>query len=174
MLPIRQYQPTDAHYIVKTCVRTLQSQFPFSKMSPVARRKLGERILSMLPKIKCLVAHDPQDPWIVYGFLAYEDEQYLSHITPTVHFIWTYKELRNNGIATSLLGQAFGKDWPPLYYTYITDDLRLHGLYNKWRLKHYDPYLAEVPINGQITRIDNRVVNAELPKKLGLGIAQGT
>lgn len=163
MWPIRAIKPSDKNYITKTWVMSLRSQFPFSEMSNDAISKFSARIRALIGVAEVCVVYDSKNEDVVYGFCCYETGLYLGRNIPTLHFIWTRKALRQNGVATSLIGHAF-PERPVLHYTHITRHLNNGNLRKKWRLESYDPYLIEGALFRDAKNIDARAIYwAQIP-----------
>lgn len=156
-LPIRQMRPSDRNYIIKSWVMSLRTQYPFSEMCAEAIAKYSKRVDALIGIAPTLVACDPQNDDVIYGFICYEQGQYLGRDAPTLHYAWTRKKFRNLGIGSQLLDEAFpGR--PLLVYTHHTKDITRARLKEKWNLNSFDPYFIEGALYAQARKLDAKAI----------------
>ena len=167
-LPIRPVRPTDHHYIIKSWVMSLRGQFPFSKMSADAICKYSRRVEALLDTAITIVACDPINPDVVYGFACGEAGRYLGVESPTLHYVWVRKNvrdehgniigsLRRRGIGTSLVHTLF-PNGESLIYTHITKVIHHAKLEKKWNLCKFDPYFVEGALYAKARNLDKRAI----------------
>ena len=156
-LPIRPVRPTDHNYIIKSWVMSLRGQFPFSKMSADAICKYSRRVEALLDTAVTIVACDPDNPDVVYGFACGETGRYLGVDSPTLHYVWVRKPFRRNGFATSLVHTLF-PDGEQLIYTHITKVIHHAKLEKKWNLCNFDPYYIEGALYAKARNLDKRAI----------------
>jgi hypothetical protein len=155
----RPYRPTDAPYIIKSWVRSLEKQFPYSEMSPAAVGKMAKRIEALLAISACVVACDPVNDDVIYGFACGSCGRYLGVEAPTLHYVWVRRGqsgtpgFRHNGIGTALVKKLFPSN-EAIIYTHITKAIHHAGLKEKWNLKQYDPYFIEGALYAEARSLD--------------------
>ena len=166
--PTRSLKATDKNYITKSTVMSLRGQFPFSEMCPDAISKFSARIRALIDTADVLIAPDPEDLNLIYGFICFEKGLYLGKDIPTLHYVWTRKAMRRNGIASTLINTAFGEDHGSLHYTHITRFLNNGNLRKKWQLTKYDPYLVEGALFRDAKQIDVKAIYwSQIPGQVG-------
>lgn len=145
--------PSDAPYIIKSWVRSLQKQFPFSEMSAKAVRKYARRVEALLATTVCVVACDKENGDVIYGFACGDCGKYLGIESPTLHYVWVRRSFRQNGIGTCLIRTLF-QNGEPLIYTHTTKAIQYASLKKKWNLVEFDPYYIEGALYSQARRLD--------------------
>lgn len=73
----------------------LESSWYRNKRVPNAKRLMSNRIVKVMEHSKILVACDPEDDEIIYGYVLYEDD--------AVHWVYVKYLFRKQGLATLLL-----------------------------------------------------------------------
>jgi GNAT superfamily N-acetyltransferase len=155
VIPIRPARPGDRNYIIKSWVRSISGQFPFSRMSPTAINKYSKRVESLIDTAITVAACDPQNDDVVYGFACGESGAYLGVESPTLHYVWVRKPFRQRGIGTSLVRTIF-PNGEPLIYTHITKAIHNANLEKAWNLSEYDPYYVEGALYSRARALDAR------------------
>lgn len=108
---------------------------PLDLYNAGARRRL-DRLLNSDTNI--LIAHPPETPEMIYGWLALRDEQ-------VVHYIYVKRPYRQQGIAKALLAPQLGGLEPTLYThrgseIWLEKKLREDPQYLTW---FYNPFILE-------------------------------
>jgi GNAT superfamily N-acetyltransferase len=153
VIPIRPARDSDRNYIVKSWVRSMSGQFPYSRMSAKGVNKYAKRVSALLDTGVTVVACDPENDDVVYGFACGESGEYLGVESPTLHFVWVRKPFRRNGIGTSLVRTIFPAG-EPLIYTHITKDIHHANLEEAWNLVEFDPYYIEGALYSRARLLD--------------------
>ena len=155
--PIRKMEPNDRGYIIKSWVLSLRNQFPFSEMSPDALNKYSKRVEALIDTADVLVAHDEKRPDLIYGFVCFEKGKYLGVEAPTMHYIYTRRKFRKNGIAASLFQAAFDEG-DCITFTHLTKAVHYAKLKEKWNLKYFDPYFVEGALYSRARQFDAKAI----------------
>ena len=158
LFPIRKLRPTDVAYIADSWVRSCRSQYPISEMPAKVIKKFGERVCALVSVAEVLIAHDPQNDDVIYGFICYEKGLFLGQNTPTLHYIYTRRDFRKLGIASALFQAAFKDEQAPIAYTQLTRSIKNASLKEKWNLGDFDPYLIEGALFRESHSIDTRAI----------------
>lgn len=141
-------------------------------MSANAISKYSRRVEALLETAITIVACDPQNDDVVYGFACGEQGKYLGVESPTIHYVWVRggrNGLRRFGIASSLVGSMFpGR--PHLTYTHITKAIHDYGLERRWNLKDFDPYFVEGALYSKARALD---AGAAIKSRGGLVLSAG-
>lgn len=156
-IPIRPARPGDRNYIIESWVLSLRKQFPFNKMSADTLAKYSERVEALIGKAITIVACDPVNPDVVYGFACGESGKYLGVESPTLHYVRVRKKFRRLGIGTSLVSTLF-PNGEQLAYTHITKVIHHAKLEDRWNLKTYDPYYIEAALYDRARDFDERAL----------------
>lgn len=135
--PIRTMEPGDNNYVLKTWLKFMRSQDPFSRMSTNAYSKYSSRIHGLIRCCDTHVCQDTVDPTLIYGFITFDP------IIKCVHMVNVRKDFRHHHIATSLVNSAFGPGPRHLRYTAYTKYIPMYDLEQKWGLREYDPYIID-------------------------------
>jgi len=163
-IPIRPARRGDKNYIIKSWVRSMRGQFPYSKMSSGAIRKYAKRVEALIATTITLVACDPEDGDVVYGFVCGESGRYLGVESPTLHYVWVRKQFRQNGIGTALVRTIFPNS-EPLTYTHITKAVHYANLEEKWNLRNFDPYFVEGALYSRARNFDTGALQGPMPSR---------
>ena len=156
-IPVRKMEPGDRSFIIRSWVTSMRAQYPFSAMSRSAIAKYSKRVEALIGIANVLVACDEINPDVVYGFIVYEDGEYLGRDSPTLHMIWVRKKFRNLGIGTHLMFSAF-PTLPKIIFTHHTKDITRANLKEKWNLEEYDPYYIEGALYVQARKFDAKAI----------------
>lgn len=156
--PVRPIKPTDKNFITRSWIMSMRGQFPVSQLSKEAVSKFSARVRALVDVANVAVVCDPKNEDVIYGFCCYETGLYLGKDIPTLHYIWTRRAMRRNGIGQFLMEYCFGKALPPIHYTHTTRYLGYGKIKQKWSLKHYDPYLIEGALFRDAKKIDIRAI----------------
>jgi ribosomal protein S18 acetylase RimI-like enzyme len=126
-------------------------------MSSGAIAKYSKRVEALVGIAKVVVACDPKNEDVIYGFIVYEEGEYLGRDAPTLHMVWVRKKFRQLGIGSQLLCNAFAGNMP-LIYTHHTKDITRAKLKEKWNLVEYDPYYVEGALYVQARKFDAKAL----------------
>lgn len=166
-------EPGDRGYVIKSWVLSLRNQFPFSEMCPDALSKYSKRVEALIDTADVLVAYDEKRPDLIYGFVCFENGKYLGVDAPTLHYIYTRRKFRNNGIASILFQAAFNKG-DRITFTHLTKAVHYAKLKEKWNLKYFDPYYVEGALYSRARQLDARAIYRDsIPAALSHSIAPG-
>lgn len=93
---LRQFDSaTDTPYVLSSWVRTCRGQFPWRHCTDKDWNvQFRERALAVLERSQCLVACDPEDASVIYGFAVFEPE--------ALHFVYVKGAFRGFGIGKAL------------------------------------------------------------------------
>jgi GNAT superfamily N-acetyltransferase len=122
-------------------------------MSPEAVKKYGKRVSALVGSTITIVACDPVNDDVVYGFACGESGRYIGVESPTLHYVWVRKPFRRRGIGTALVRKLFSNE-EPLIYTHITKAIHYANLERKWNLVSYDPYYIEGALYSKARNFD--------------------
>lgn len=172
MFPIRPALQSDRNYIIKSWVRSLSNQFPFSEMSSNAIAKYSKRVEALLDSCVTIVACDEQNSDVVYGFACGEKGLYLGVDSPTLHYVWVRKPFRLYGIASSLVRKIF-PDGDKLIYTHITKAVQHADLKRRWNLVEFDPYFIEGALYSRARNLDEGAICRKGASRGGLVCGAG-
>jgi hypothetical protein len=150
-------RPTDRNYLIKSWVMSIRSQFPFSEMSSTAIAKYAKRVEALLGVADTLVACDPKNEDVVYGFVCYEAGEYLGRQAPTLHYVWTRKQFRRLGVAGQMVREAL-PGAAKIIYTHYTKEITRARLKEKWNLGEFDPYFVEGALYSKARNFDARAI----------------
>lgn len=128
-------------------------QFPFSEMSENAVAKYSKRVEALLATAITVVACDPVNDDVIYGFACGESGSYLGVESPTLHYVMVRHNFREHGIGTRLVRTIF-PDGAPLIYTHITKAIHHANLKSKWNLVEFDPYYVEGALYSKARNLD--------------------
>lgn len=87
-------------------------------------------IQKRINSFSCVVASDPSDPYVIYGYIIYNRPH-------TLHFAYVKGNFREFGVCKQLVKEAFGKDLRAIQITHQTEYSSEIG--KKWELE-YNPY----------------------------------
>jgi len=162
--PIRKMEDGDRGYIIRSWTLSLRNQFPFSEMCPDAISKYSKRVEALIDTADVLVAHDPERHDLIYGFICFEVGKYLGVEAPTLHYVYTRKTFRNNGVASSLFNTAFNRG-DKITYTHLTKAIHHANLKEKWNLAFFDPYYVEGALYSRARQFDAKAIYRDALKR---------
>ena len=126
-------------------------------MSSEAIDKYSERVEALIETTVTIVACDPINEDVIYGFACGETGRYLGVESPTLHYVFVRKPFRSNGLGTSLVHTLF-PNGEQLIYTHITKAIHHAKLEKKWNLCKYDPYFIEGALYSRARNFDKRAL----------------
>ena len=104
---IRKYRDSDKAFVSDAWVRSCRKEYHVAEMKGEVIRKFGERVCALLTVSDTLLAVDPVNEDIIYGFICFEKGLFLGQETPTLHYIYVRKDFRKFGIESNLFYHAF-------------------------------------------------------------------
>lgn len=128
-------------------------QFPFSEMSDNAIAKYSQRVSALLDTAVTVVACDPENDDVIYGFACGEGGAYLGVDSPTLHYVMVRHPFRRRGIGTMMVRALFPQA-VPIIYTHITKAIHNANLKARWNLYEYDPYYVEGALYSKARHFD--------------------
>jgi hypothetical protein len=106
---IRPFQDQDKSFIIDSWAYTFGERFPYRYADKRDIRSQAIAIINhLLTKSDCLVACDPEDDNILFGWICWQEGNRHS----TLHMVYCKKPFRTMGLATDLIKEAipnFGK-----------------------------------------------------------------
>ncbi len=93
-------------------------------------------VKSILSRAATLVAHLPDDPHVILGYLVLEKSRRVAR--PIIHWIYVKSPWRENGIAAQLLGELSPNDCVASYMSRVTQG----KIISKYPGLQFDPGLA--------------------------------
>ena len=134
---VRSFKETDRDFIIKSVLFSfMNGSKEIQKINRDSYMHGHNKVLNnLLDKCDCLIACDPEDSDLIYGFVIFGE-------TPTydiLHYIYVRKPFRKNAYAKSLLENVHRKN--QLSLTHLTDDFKPARLKKYWEKVIFDRYL---------------------------------
>lgn len=134
---VRAAGPGDRNFVLKTWLLTLrnashESWHVVNEDFFAGEQVILKRVLAR-PSCRTLIAHPPDDPELIAGFLVFEPPV-------LVHFVYTKAALRRAGVARALLEAAGLDPAAGLVASSATHDLTKGWIRSKYPLVRFNRY----------------------------------
>jgi len=112
-ISVRSATKQDISFITATWMRALWHSGMYKHIrKQIFMTEHHDAIQRRIRALECVVACNPDDPYVIYGYLVFSRPN-------VVHFAYTKGSFRGMGIAKNLIGQSIDSD--NIVYTHQTD-----------------------------------------------------
>lgn len=130
-IDFRDARAEDIAFITSTWLNACWNSKKYKDMKKsVFMENHHKAIQKRMNNFSCIVACDPQDPYVIFGYIIYNRPNVL-------HFAYVKGNFRGFGICKQLIKEAFGKDLKDMEITHITEYSKSVG--EKYNLD-FNPY----------------------------------
>lgn len=149
---VRKAEPGDINLIISSWANVCRRMTNFRYMRNEVFKSAHARLTELIPTMNVYVAYDPQQPDVIYGWMATEG--------PVLHMVWVKMIFRRFGVGTALFEKMLSQ-YKQVIYTNHTKSLTEFGLTKKWRLSEYNPFLIYDRMKGVMNNVSATETSSE-------------